>query len=106
MEELSYLEKSKLAHSLLLDPETGRAAAYTSNHSLVVAEASKKLVAYALANTHKVAPFDAKEHAKGLPDWYPLPEWATPEVQGRMKLVWIERPDSEDLDGWLAFPKR
>lgn len=95
-----------MAHSLLLDPETGRAAAYTTNHRLVVGDASKKLVAYALAHTAKEVAFDPVEHAKGAPDWYPLPEWATQEVQRRMKLVWIERPDAEDLDGWRAFPKR
>jgi hypothetical protein len=70
-----------------------------------VAEASKKLVAYALAHTSKVVAFDPVEHAKGLPDWYPLPTWASPEVQSRMQLLWIERPGADDLDGWLAFPK-
>lgn len=107
MEELSYLEKSKLPYSLLLDPDTRRAAAYTNNHRLIVELASEKLVSYALAHTEKVVAFDPTEHAKGIPEWYPLPGWATEEVQQHMQLLWIERPGADASDEeWLAIPKK
>ena len=99
----------KLPYSLLLDPKTGRAAAYTNNHRLIVELASEKLVQYALAHTVKVVAFDPALHAMGAPMWRPLPPWATPEVQQRMRLIWIKRPDGTEPDedaAWRAIPKR
>ena len=49
-QEMSYAEKSKLPYSLLFDPVTGIAAAYTNNHRLIVPTASPALVAFAKAH--------------------------------------------------------
>ena len=107
MNELSYADKAKLPYSLLLDPQTNRAAAYTNNHRTITADASPKLIAFALANTVKTAPFDAQAHAAGLPNWRPLPPWATPDVQARLVLVWIRRPGADAADkDWHAIPAR
>lgn len=107
MEELSYLEKSKLPYSLLLDPETQRAAAYTNNHRLVVELASKKLIEFALANTERTASFDTELHAAGAPEWRPLPSWMDAAVQERLLLVWIRRPDGDSPDEeWRAIPSK
>lgn len=67
----------------------------------------RKLVDYAKAHMANSAPFDAKDDAQGLPNWCPLPAWATPEVQERLVLIWIKRrkgdaPDEE----WLSIPPR
>jgi len=107
MKELSYTENAKLPYSLLLDPQTNRAAAYTNNHRTITAEASPKLIAFALANAVKTAPFDAQAHADGLPQWRPLPLWATPDVQARLVLVWIRHPGAAAPDeDWRAIPAR
>lgn len=101
------MEKSKLPYSLLLDPVTNRAAAYTNNHQPIVEEASKALVEYAAAHVANSAPFDKRAHADGSPRWRPLPAWATPDVLDRCVIVWIKRPSGEDPDeAWLAIPPR
>lgn len=107
MKELSYLEKSKLPYSLLLDPQTNRAAAYTNNHRTITEVASLELVEYACAHVANSAPFDIRAHADGLPNWRPLPAWATLDVQKRLVLIWIRRPTGIDPDeAWLAIPPR
>lgn len=107
MNSSSCLDKSKLPYSLLLDPQTQRAAAYTNNHRPITEEASQKLVDYAKAHMANSAPFDAQDHAQGLPNWRPLPAWATPEVQERLVLIWIKRPNGDAPDEeWLSIPPR
>lgn len=96
----------KLPHSLLLDPQSGKAAAYTPNHRLIVEEASARLKDYAKAHVGNEAPFDLQLHAAGAPEWRPLPAWATDDVLSQLRLVWISKPDAEDVDGWGAFPRR
>lgn len=110
MKELSSLEKLKLPFSLLLDPQTQRAAAYTNNHQLVTELASARLIEFALANKKAEQHFDAEMHAEGMkgpPYWRPLPDWMTPEVQERLLLIWIARPDGDAPDeAWRAIPKK
>jgi hypothetical protein len=108
-EELSYSDKSKLPYSLLLDPETNQAAAYTNNHRLITPLASAELVAFAKANASHQAAWDGAMHdATG--QWRPLPEWATVDVLRRCVLdwpsgVWIRR-GHESSDYWLSIPKK
>ena len=108
--ELSYLQKSQLPYSLLLDPTTGTAAAYTNNHRLITDQASDELVAYAIANCAKRDPFDPVKHARGVaqpPEWRPLPTWAVPKVLGRLEVLWIQRPGADASDAaWRAIPPR
>ena len=107
MKELSYSDRAKLPYALLLDPQTNRAAAYSNNHRTITTDATPKLIAFALANAEKTAAFDAQAHADGLPDWRPLPPWATPDVQTRLLLIWVRRPGAEAPDDdWLAIPAR
>ena len=107
MNSSSCLDKSKLPYSLLLDPQTQRAAAYTNTHLTITEEASKTLLDYAKAHTAKSAPFDAREHAAGMPNRRPLPAWATPEVQERLVLIWIKRPHGDaPEEEWQAIPPR
>lgn len=102
---LKKIDKSKLPYSLLLDPVTGQAAAYTNTHRLITYQASAELVAYAQAHPSKTAAFDAKSHAYGAPVYRPLPQWATPEVLDRALIVWIKRPTGDDPpEHWLAIP--
>lgn len=103
-EELSYLEKSKLPYSLLLDTETGRAAAYTNNHRLITPQASAQLVAFAKVNASHQAAWDGEKHDP-TGQWRPLPEWATVDVLRRCVLVWLRR-GHESNDYWLSIPKR
>ena len=85
---LSYMDKAKLPYSLLLDPVMSRAAAYTNNHRLITAEASEKLIAFALANeVHRLA----WDESRYDPVWQPAPDWATKEVRARCVVVWIKR---------------
>lgn len=107
MKALTNLERLSRPYSLLLDPQESRAAAYTNNHRLITETASQTLIAYAQAHQANAAPFDAALHNDGTPDWRPLPAWATPEVQGRLVLIWINRPTGDDPDeAWLAIPAR
>ena len=53
MKKISPTPKAQLPYTLLLDPETGRAAAYNSTNQLITATASKELVAFALANARR-----------------------------------------------------
>ncbi|MCK9515636.1 MAG: hypothetical protein M0Q87_06245 [Ottowia sp.] len=107
MKPLSYLEKTQRPYSLLYDPQTGRAAAYTSNHQLIVEEATEKLVQYALAHQQNEKAFDPAMQAEGAPRWRPLPAWATPDTHGRLKLIWLQRPDGDAPDEeWRAIPPR
>lgn len=78
-----------LPHSLLLDPVGKRAAAYTANHRLITETASPALLACAEHPGCDIQAFDPIKHAKGQPVRRPLPDWATPEVQARMQLVWL-----------------
>lgn len=102
-EEMSYFEKSKLPFELLLDPETDRAAAYTSNHRLITPDASKKLIAFAKANQEQ-QPWDESRYD---PDgrWRPMPDWATPDVRARCVLLWIKRGDAPP-EYWRSIPKK
>lgn len=99
-------KKQELPFSLLLDPVTERAAAYTFNHRLITEHASKSLVRFALENTQQEAAFDRALHVP-KPERRPLPAWATEDMLDRLKLVWIKRPDGEAPDEeWQAIPAR
>ncbi len=101
------MDKSKLPYSLLLDPQTQRAAAYTNDHHTITEDASPALIDYARSHAHNTAPFDKDAHASGLPRRRPLPAWATPDVQQRLVLIWIQRPTGDDPDeAWRAIPAR
>lgn len=103
-EELSGFEKSKLPYSLLLDPVTDRAAAYTNNHRLITPLASAKLVTFAKEHQCMQVPWDeSRRDPHGL--WRPLPEWADDGVRARCVLVWIERGHASD-DYWRSIPKK
>lgn len=95
-----------MPYSLLLDPVTGQAAAYTLDHQLITELASKLLVQFALENTAQEAAFDRAEHA-ARPHRRPLPDWATGDVLDRLKVIWIKRPDGEaPAEEWLAIPAK
>ncbi|MGD9757030.1 MAG: hypothetical protein AB7U71_05825 [Comamonas sp.] len=96
--------KQKLPYSLLLDVQTMRAAAYTSNHRLITEQASESLVQFALANTSHQAPFDRAMHQ---PDsgWRPLPSWAKDDLLDQLTIIWLKRPHGDSPDEeWLAIP--
>lgn len=106
MSALSKAAKAQLPYTLLLDPETGKAAAYNATNQLITADASKELIAFAQANTKQDLPFDVEGHA-ATPTRRPPPAWATAEVQARMRLIWIERPHQDAYDeAWLAIPAK
>lgn len=105
MKELTYLEKTALPYSLLLDPVGKRAAAYNATQQLITENASPGLLAYAQQQDSKIEMFDAALHAAGLPARRPLPAWATPEVQARMVLVRVRLPDVNHEDDWHAVPE-
>lgn len=101
---MSYLEKSKLPYSLLLDPVTDRAAAYTNNHRLITPLASAELVAFAKTHPSKQTAWDeSKRDLSG--QWRPLPDWATDEVRARCVLLWIERGNASD-EYFASIPKK
>jgi len=103
IEELSYYEKQKLPAELLFDPVESRAAAYATNHGLLIPLASKKLIAFAQAHTALTRPWDeSKWQSAG--HWYPMPEWATAEVRARCVLLAIERGDDDAY--WRSIPKK
>lgn len=104
-QELTWLEKLSLPYSVLLDPQMQRAAAYNSGHQLITENASPALVQYAQNPEWRVKKFDAHEHAIGLPDWRPLPAWATPDVQARLLLVRFRPTGLQDVE-WDKVPKR
>ena len=104
MRPLTKADKAQYPYTLLLDPETGRAAAYNATNQLITADASAALIAYAKANTKQDLPFDVEGHA-ATPTRRPPPAWATAEVQARMRLIWIERPHQDAYDeAWLEIP--
>lgn len=108
MEEntLSVTDKFKLPYTLLIDPKTQRAAAYTNTHKLITELASNALVAYALANTKQEAAFDRALHDPAS-DFRPLPAWATEDLLDGLKILWIKRPDGDaPASEWLAIPAR
>lgn len=101
---MSYVEKSKLPYSLLLDPVSGKAAAYTSNHRLITAQASDELVVFAKAHTAHQAPWDEAKYDPAGP-WRPMPEWASVDVRARCVILWIERGTLPD-EYWRTIPKK
>lgn len=101
---MSSKEIFNLPYSLLMDPVSGKAAAYSQNHRLVTAEASAKLVAFANANAVQRVPWDESQRdPTGL--WRPLPAWATDDVRARCELVWIRKGASTD-EYLASIPKR
>lgn len=106
MKALTPADKAQLPYTLLLDPETERAAAYNSTNQLITANASKELIAYTLANVKQDVPFDVAGHA-ATPNRRPPPAWATPDIQERMRLIWIQRPGTDAPDeAWSDLPAR
>lgn len=106
MPALSKADKARLPYTLLLDPETGKAAAYNATNQLITANASPELIAFVQANVKQDVPFDVEGHA-ATPTRRPPPAWATPEIQARMRLIWIERPHQDAYDEeWLAIPAK
>jgi hypothetical protein len=104
MEELSYLEKSKLPFELLLDPVSRLASAYTNNHRLIAHTASAKLVAFAEANELGRKAWDESKHVPGG-KWRPLPDWATLEIRQRCVLLWIKSAGESD-EFFASIPKK
>lgn len=100
------MQRRTLPYTLLYDPDTGRAAAYTNNHQPIAELASQKLIDYALQNTARRAAFDRALHAQGAPQWRPLPAWASADVLDRLVLLWLKRPDADDEAAWCAIPRR
>lgn len=99
-------EKQKLPYSLLLDPVTDMAAAYTMNHRLITETASEKLVQYARDNTGQVAAFERKLH-EPTSNWRPLPAWASDDILDRLQIIWIKRPDGDaPAEDWLSIPAK
>lgn len=95
-----------MPYTLLLDPETGRAAAYNSTNQLITDSASKALVKYALDNVKQDLAFDVEGHA-ATPLRRPPPAWATAEIQARMRLIWINRPRNDaSAQEWQELPAR
>lgn len=97
-------EEFELPYTLFLDPLTGRAAAYTQNHRLITFDASAQLVEWGRANATHVADWDDAAHDPTGP-WRPLPDWATPEVRARAKLLWVRNGNTPD-DVLQAIPRR
>ncbi len=96
------MDKAKLPYSLLLDPVSNRAAAYTNNHRLITADASQELIAFALKNEVHRAPWDESRYD---PVWRPAPDWATAEVRARCVVIWIKR--GHETDAYFeSIPKK
>lgn len=93
---LSREERINLPNTLLLDPETNKAAAYNGIHRKITFQASRELVRYALAKQYKDAAWDPKQHHGG--EWHPLPPWATAEVLGRCRLYWLRSGRETDAE--------
>ena len=94
----------KLPYTVLLDPVTGKGAAYTSTHRLITENASRKLVEFAQARHVQKAPWSPKEHRPESAK-HPLPAWATPEVLSRVELLWVRTDGSDDLH-LRALPRK
>ena len=106
MNKHSLNPKAQLPYTLLLDPETGRAAAYNSTNQMITELASKELVAFALANARQNLAFDVAGHA-ATPTRRPPPAWATAEVQERLRLIWIQHPSNDASESeWLEIPAK
>ncbi|MGN1055910.1 MAG: hypothetical protein ACI4QS_04245 [Comamonas sp.] len=106
MPPLSKADKAQFPYTLLLDPETGKAAAYNATNQLITANASQALIDYALRNVKQDLAFDVEGHA-ATPTRRPPPAWATAEIQPRLRLIWIQRPHQDAYDEeWLAMPAK
>lgn len=106
MYALSKAAKAQLPYTLLLDPETGNAAAYNATNQLITAHASKELIAFAMANVKQDLAFDVEGHA-ATPTRRPPPAWATADIQPRLRLIWIQRPHQDAYDEeWFAIPAK
>ena len=106
MPALTKADKAQLPYTLLLDPETGNAAAYNATNQLITAHARPALIAFAKANTKQDLPFDVEGHA-ATPTRRPPPAWATADIQPRLRLIWIERPHQDAYDEeWLEIPAK
>ena len=106
MHPLTKADKAQYPYTLLLDPETGRAAAYNATNQLITADASAALIAYAQANVKQDLPFDVEGHA-ATPTRRPPPAWATADIQPRLRLIWIQRPHQDAYDEeWLEIPAK
>ena len=92
-------------YTVLLDSETGRAAAYDGTHRLITENASEALVTLAQQPGKNTQPWNAKERALGAQDRHSLPAWATPEVQARLQLIWVRQGSLTDAE-WRALPKK
>ena len=92
----SFLHVSRLRkpYLVLLEPETGRAAAYDEEHRLVTEEASPALVGYALErHVHS----ERWEEAEYVCSPHPQPpSWAQPSQRSRLRLYWLR-------DSWSKF---
>lgn len=89
---------------MLLDPETQRAATYSSNHRLLVEQASPALIAYIQAHAHRTEPWDESKWKPEGP-WRPMPAWATKEVRARCLLVRAD-PDWHNTEALRAIPPK
>ena len=76
-----------VVNTVLLDPLTGRAAAYNSRHRLMTDLASPELVGWAKEVAWRRAKWDQAKGPSG--DWHKLPAWATPLVLQRCELLWV-----------------
>lgn len=92
----SFLHVSRLRkpYLVLLEPETGRAAAYDEEHRLVTEEASPALVGYALKrHVHS----ERWEEAEYVCSPHPQPpSWALPSQRSKLRLYWLR-------DSWSKF---
>ena len=92
----SFLHVSRLRkpYLVLLEPETGRAAAYDEEHRLVTEEASSALVGYALErHVHS----ERWEEAEYVCSPHPQPpSWALPSQRSKLRLYWLR-------DSWSKF---
>jgi hypothetical protein len=92
----SFLHVSRLRkpYLVLIEPETGRAAAYDEDHRLVTEEASPALVGYALKrHVHS----ERWEEAEYVCSPHPQPpSWALPSERSKLRLYWLR-------DSWSKF---
>lgn len=70
---------------VLVDPVSGRGAAYNGQHRLMADEASGKLVRFALERHTLSAPWDEKKDAARPRQ---RPSWAAPSLEG-CTLYWL-----------------
>jgi hypothetical protein len=105
LEELTYLEKQKLPAELLFDAVENRAAVYSTNHRLLAPLASKKRLAFVKTHTAGERCGDESKYCAHN-TWYPMPDWATPEVRERCVLIEIQREGIDDDAYWRSIPKK